>query len=208
MRLRHVPYFTVYTPTLSWTSASTISMEKILFSSFIFLVITFGVQAQMPDTRINWNPTPLTWQDFSGEPDPANRFHANTNTGISYSWSMKQIGEEVEFIYDVRSFFIPEKSWVKPGKTSDHLLVHEQLHFDISELHARKLRKAMYDFDVKKEKNIKPALQAIYKRTEGERHNMQKKFDAETRHSMNVEAQLKWQNYIQEELKKLEEFSS
>lgn len=121
---------------------------------------------------------------------------------------MKQLDDNIEFIYEVQSYFLPDQSWVKPDIDSPHLLIHEQLHFDITELHARKLRKAMEEFDIESTPNVKPALQAIYKNTEASRANMQKNFDTESRHSLNPEAQIKWQKLIKEELKKLEDFSS
>lgn len=182
-------------------------MKKIFLSTFLLLLPGLTVQAQLPDDRLPWSAEPLTWKDFSGSPDHSSPFKANTSSGISYYWSMKQSGEDIELLFEVKSFFIPGKSWVKAGEVSDNLLHHEQLHFDITELHARKLRKAVKEFDPKKTRNIKPALEAIYKRTEAERAAMQKKFDAETRHSMNKPAQLKWQKYVQEELEKLEDFS-
>lgn len=162
----------------------------------------------MPEKRMPWNSKPLTWDHFVGQPDPSNPFHANTSSGISYSWSMKTSGNETEFLYDIGAFFFPDESWVKHGKRTNNLLAHEQLHFDITELHARKLREAMEDFDLKKTKNVKPALQAIYQKTEAQRANMQKRFDVETRHSMDEVSQLKWQKFIQQELSKLEKFAS
>lgn len=183
-------------------------MKKAVYSTLFLFFLGLTTYAQLSDNIIIWNPQPLTWQDFSGDPDLSNPFHANTSSGISYSWSIKQSGDEIEFIHDVQSYFIPEKSWVKPGKQSPHLLEHEQLHFDITELHARKLRKAMKEFDIKSTKNIKPALQVIYRNIEASRANMQKRFDAESRHSIIPEAQLEWREFIKKELKELEEFSS
>ncbi len=74
---------------------------------------------------------------------------------------------------------------------SANLLAHEQLHFDITELFARKLRKAMVEFDFENSRNLRAALQALYKKTEMERALMQKKFDVETKHT----AQMKPHNW-------------
>ena len=182
-------------------------MKKAIFSSLLFFLFNLSVKAQLPGNRIPWTSEPLSWEQFLGKPDPANPFHANTSSGISYSWSMKQTGPSIEFIYEVQSYFLPGESWVKPGKNSAHLLAHEQLHFDITELHARKLRKAMQEFDVSTP-NLKPALQNLYKNIEASRAGMQKQFDAESRHSMDAEAQLRWQNSIKEEMEELEAYSS
>lgn len=151
----------------------------------------------------------LEWKDFIAVPNPGNPFSANTSSGISYGWSFKRTGNEApEFSYTVLAFFVPEKSWVRKGKEVAHLLQHEQLHFDITEIHARKLRKALQTFNAGNEKDIKGTLQKIYSRIESERKNMQELFDLETAHSQNVEAQLKWEQKIQQELEELKEFAS
>lgn len=183
-------------------------MKKVFFNLLFLFFLGFSVQAQLPENKRDWKSEPLTWKDFTGVPDITSSFHANTSSGLSYYWSMKSSSEGTEFLYEVASYFFPDQSWVRPGKETESLLAHEQLHFDITELHARKLRKAMEEFDIKKTTNIKPALQALYKGIEAERAAMQQKFDLETRHSMNEPAQLKWQKYVQEELLKLKEFSS
>lgn len=97
---------------------------------------------------------------------------------------------------------------MKDGSASPNLLAHEQLHFDITELFARKLRKALTEFDFDNARNLKADLQALYRNAEQERALMQQQFDVETRHSMNEAAQLEWQKYIKEELSKLKKFSS
>lgn len=182
-------------------------MKKGIFSSILFLLFGFSGFAQLTDERMPWQEEPLKWSDFRGTPDPSNPFHANTGSGISYSYSIRTSGTETEFNYEVISYFIPQNSWVKPGKTSEHLLAHEQLHFDITELHARKLRAYLEKVDVNS-KNLKKELESLYRQTEKERAEMQKKFDMETRHSQNRELQAGWQEIIREELQKLKDFSS
>ncbi|MHA6279935.1 DUF922 domain-containing protein [Salinimicrobium sp. CAU 1759] len=183
-------------------------MKKAILSSLFLLLISFGAQAQLDEERVGWKDNALTWKDFKATPDPTSPFSANTASGISYGWSMKGSATGKEYSYEVSSFFIPGKSWVKDGSASPNLLAHEQLHFDITELFARKLRKALAEFDFDNSRNLKADLQALYKNAEQERALMQQQFDVETRHSMNEAAQLEWQKYIKEELRKLEKFSS
>jgi hypothetical protein len=183
-------------------------MKKAILSCLLIFLISFGASAQMEDERLSWKENSLTWSDFEGAPDPNSPFSANTSSGIFYSWSMRGSSLGKKYKYEVASFFIPQKSWVKVGKASANLLAHEQLHFDITELFARKLRQEMVEFDFEKSKDVKSDLQALYKKMEMERALMQKKFDVETRHSMNEAAQLEWQKLVKEELKWLEQFSS
>lgn len=170
-------------------------------------MLSFVTQAQTEELRHGWEENALTWEDFQAPPDPNSPFTANTSSGISYSWSLKTSNLGKEYQFEVFSFFNPERSWVK-NTGSAHLLAHEQLHFDITELYARKLRKALAEFDFNKSKNVKVELQNIYKKLETERAAMQKKFDVETRHSMEEAAQFEWQQLVTEELKKFEDFSS
>lgn len=156
---------------------------------------------------MGWEANALTWEDFKAAPDPNSPFTANTSSGISYSWSLKTSILGKEYQYEVLSFFNPDRSWVK-NSGSAHLLAHEQLHFDITELCARKLRKALAEFDFRKTRNVKSELQDLYKKMEAERAAMQKKFDMETRHSMEEAAQLKWQQFVTQELQKFEDFAS
>ena len=180
-------------------------------NGFFLVLLSFSLSgwAQMPEEKIFWDTSaPLKWENFEGVPNPDNSFHANANSGISYSWSFKSSGKEVNFAYEVQSFFLPKGSWVKPGKTSAELLAHEQLHFDITELYARKLRKKLKEFDPEKVKDIKQYLRDLYQTLETERKVMQEKYDLETGHSQQESRQQEWQKKVQAEMAALKEFSS
>lgn len=172
-------------------------------------MFSYSAPAQMKEqVKLAWQENGLSWTDFQAQPDPESPFSANTSSGISYYWSMKGTAAGKEYLYEVTSYFLPENSWVKGGRGSETLLAHEQLHFDITELHARKLRKALAEFDFDNAGNLKSDLQQIYLKAEKERALMQDKFDRETKHSMYEAAQIKWQRLVKEELKKLAAYSS
>ena len=100
--------------------------------------------------------------------------------------------------YSVVSTFYPEGSWYLPQRVTPYILAHEQAHFDISELHARMLRKNLAG--KKFSKKIKSEIEAIYEQIEQKRRAMQTKFDAETDHSRNVEKEMQWENFIAQQL--------
>ncbi len=162
------------------------------------------------NTKIIWEENnKLSWEDFQGEPSNVIPYHANTSSGISYSWGLKGALNKFELTYDVESFFITDQSWVKPSYENDHLLKHEQLHFDISELFARKLREKLSKVDNSKlSKNSGGQLNKLYEDVAAERGLMQDQFDKETNHGSNKEAELKWQLKVVEELNKLAAFSN
>ncbi|WP_148783656.1 DUF922 domain-containing protein [Aquimarina intermedia] len=136
----------------------------------------------------------LDWSDFRGDPRLDNDFDASVNTGITYQWSYSKDKEAIELKYDVDSFCYPLLSWVKKGQMTDYLLAHEQLHFDISELHARIMRKRLKEY--KPGKNIRRDLNKMYKLVERMRTNMQEQYDIETDHSRNKESQKKWEEKV------------
>lgn len=181
------------------------------FYTFLFLLMVFiGATAQENPQKIYWKEAKLSWDDFKAKPIPDSPFHANTNAGLSYSWGLKNENGKIELNYEVRGFFNPNSSWVDPkSKTNDYLLQHEQLHFDITELHARKLRKKLAELRIEQlGKNPKSSLNKLYEDIEKERAAMQLKYDRESNHSINKEGEAKWQNFVKRELKKFENFNS
>ena len=75
---------------------------------------------------------------------------------------------------------------------------HEQTHFDISELHSRILRKRLDDATFSD--NLKPEIEAIYRKVEEERKATQDAFDRESDHSKNEAGEAKWEGYITQQL--------
>lgn len=182
-------------------------MKKWIFSiGFLLFVVAEGF-SQLPENKLTWQEQGLTWDDFKGVPDLENLFDANTNSGISYSWSLRSSEKEIEFLYSVETYFYPDLSWAKPEKRSVGLLSHEQLHFDITELHARKLRKAMKNYKLPVQEKVKSELRKMYRDVEFSRKQMQEQYDLETDHIQNPMAQRTWEIFISSELEKLKDFS-
>lgn len=168
---------------------------KLLFA-FLF---SFFLFPQDNSEKIFWKENQkLTWEDFKGKPIASSSFVASTNTGISFSYSYSIKNGTVDVEYSVESFFSPEGSWFIPEKVNVYILKHEQVHFDISELHARMLRKNLEGR--KFSKKVKSEIEGIYQQVEQKRRAMQTKFDAETDHSRNAEKEAFWQKYIANQL--------
>ena len=84
----------------------------------------------------------LTWNDFKGSPPKSASYpSAVSDTGFKYQLVCTNALLDV----DVAAFFSPSGSWVKPDGKTPELLRHEQGHFDMAELYALKLRKAILD---------------------------------------------------------------
>ena len=167
---------------------------------FISLLFSLLIFPQGNSEKLFWNENQkLSWQDFRGKPIASAGFVASTNTGMAFEYSYSIKNGNVNVDYSVASFFNPHGSWFIPQKVNPHILRHEQAHFDISELHARMLRK---NLEGKKfSKNIKKEIERIYQQVEQKRRQMQTKFDAESDHSRNLEKEHFWQKYIARQLK-------
>lgn len=155
--------------------------------------------------KIPWTEdVKLTWDDFKGRPDMRSPFVAMTSSGIVFSYQVASENGNLSLTTHVEAQFNPEMSWHKPDKVNDHVLQHEQGHFNITEIHARKLRKAFAEYKVTR--NYERELSAIFTRINRERQVMQDRYDKESNHSQNKEKEAEWQVFIHNELKKLQQW--
>ncbi|MFD1162973.1 MULTISPECIES: DUF922 domain-containing protein [Hwangdonia] len=173
----------------------------------VFLILCVFLCVQDEPT-LSWNESyKLSWADFKGAPNPKVSAVAITASGISFGFSVRETdGEVVGFSAEVFSHFYPEQSWYKSNLADNHVLGHEQLHFDITELHVRKFRQRISLLKVSN--HIKNELRQHNKTINNELAAMQDKYDAETNYSRDSENQAKWKSYIADELNKLSKYKS
>jgi hypothetical protein len=143
----------------------------------------------------------LSWADFKGAPNMSSPYKALTESTMTAEVS----GKNTEAHISIKTFFDKSRSWVKEIKT-DELLAHEQLHFDITELWARKFRQKLKGktFSIK---IFQRELKTIQSGIDKEDKAMQVEYDKETKHSEIAENQKKWEKNIKEELQKLNAFA-
>lgn len=191
--------------------------KKFLFAIIICLPIYINFSFQLKenselstskqkDEIIPWKAdATLTWSDFKGKPDKSSPYKAMTFSSIS---SNLLVFSEKELKIEISCHFIKNKSWKKAE--TDELLKHEQVHFDITELAARKMRQRLSLLKLKdlNQNNIKAKLDKIFNTSTKEQQQMNKKYDSETDHSINKKEQEEWEVKIQNELEKLNEFST
>ncbi|MGZ5190227.1 MAG: DUF922 domain-containing protein, partial [Flavisolibacter sp.] len=90
---------------------------------------------------------------------------------------------------------------------TDYILAHEQGHFDITEIYARKLNEALQNYEFNK-KTFKKDINQIYQSIVREKETFQKSYDEETDHSRNRNLHFDWLNTIQKLLEETEGFGS
>lgn len=144
----------------------------------------------------------LAWKDFMGNPPSGVPWGAMTSSGFSFNTSVNINGDNIDITVGIFTFFNKHDSWKKPDINSDYHLEHEQHHFDITRLYAQKLleeiRKANFTSS-----NIKQLLNSFFDKVYNENIAMQHQYDAETKNSMDVQEQTKWNQKISDEIGKL-----
>jgi len=146
----------------------------------------------------------LTWKDFQGKPQPGVPWGAMTSSGFSFNSSINMDGNNIDITVGIFTFFIKHDSWKKPDINSDYHLEHEQHHFDITRLHAQKLLEEIGKASFTSS-NIKQLLNSIFDKVYDENIAMQHQYDAETKNSMDVQGQTRWNQKISNEIEKLKD---
>jgi len=169
---------------------------------FIFLVFgLFGFQPEQDYETISWRADHrLSWEDFKGDIPSSAHAAATTASGITYRFSTTGTRDHINVDFQIETHFYPNQSWYQPALCDEIILSHEQLHFDISELFARKLRKELNETSYT-HKNVKAKVRSIYRKNNEALSDFQNKYDDETNFSRNREQQLLWNKKIAAALK-------
>nr|WP_321222968.1 DUF922 domain-containing protein [uncultured Psychroserpens sp.] len=178
-------------------------LPRLLIVFFFFLKL-----APNDEVTITWSDSKkLTWADFKGAVQHNTDAVAVTASGITFSFSVSQSnGEYVDFNATAHAHFYPEKSWYLKDKGNSHILAHEQLHFDITELHVRQLRYYISRLTVSQ--NIKQELRDLHEQANKNLAIMQSAYDTQSNNSINAEQQIIWSKFVKTELDKYKAYRS
>ena len=160
-------------------------------------VASLSAQATNP---IEWGADrKLKWEDFKGTPDPSSPKDAVSAVFVTHTWNCDYYGN---FTFTVTAIFEPDNSWVKPSAKSDALLGHEQGHFDLAEVYARKLRKALADLKdpCKDLQRTGQTIDKLAADNEGDLLKEQKKYDDQTNDGTDAKKQGQWADRIKRDL--------
>lgn len=172
---------------------------KLLSLCMVFLIAS---SFQSNDNVIVWSKTrKLTWNDFQG-----NISHDKTHETINvYKESEEDAARSRVAIalyfqckgskanHTVRAEFEKNNSWYYANHKTEAVLRHEQLHFDITELYARKLRTKLASL---KNPCDKSSVGTVYQANENAFVEFTKQYDIETSHGVNKQKQSEWETKI------------
>jgi hypothetical protein len=134
----------------------------------------------------------LTWSDFQGRPPTEGPEGAKTAYTLYSAWRCRRGAFEFRVIVGFR----PRQSWVKTVVLNDPVerqtaLDHEQTHFDLGEVHARKMRQ-VFGALVHPCRKTDAELAALWRQLSHEEEEEQHRYDNETNHGLLAAQQAEW----------------
>jgi hypothetical protein len=134
----------------------------------------------------------LAWDDFQGSPPSVGAEGAKISYTLYSGWKCR--GDVFEF--RVIAGFRPRQSWVKAIVLNDStqrrtVLGHEQTHFDLAEVYARRMQRAFGDL-ARPCAKTDAELSALAQRLAQEEKAEQRRYDAETDHGLLADQQGAW----------------
>lgn len=179
------------------TYSKTISIVIILF------LCGFRTQNSIYPEQVDWDT------HFLAKPDRLSPHAALTVTNWHYSYSSKISGNNLHIDFKFSGGIVPSQSWVKPDKIrvrkiSRQLLNHEQGHVNINFL-LLKEGEIQIRFQKYTVSNYKRLIQANANKIGKYYSDMQDRYDVETKHGTDIEAQARWDDYIRSEMNRYED---
>lgn len=162
---------------------------------------TPGLAQSGKEEMLDWREDrKLTWADYKASPERDSDAAASTTTYLLIDYYISRNN----FSYKIESRFSKSRSWGL--HRTDYILAHEQGHFDIAEVFARKLNKRMseYRFNLR---TYEKDLRQIYEEVTNEKLEMQNRYDRETNHSINKVQQAAWLKKIADMLREYADFA-
>lgn len=173
-----------------------------LITAFLFsaLLCTDG---HRESNSLQWDAArKLAWNDFKSTPDNNSSNAALTSSTVSFKYNYDS---EKGFGYTIACLFEKNSSWGRVK--TDYILSHEQGHFDIAEIFARKLNKTAKAYSFNKA-TARQDVPAIYQQIMKDLAAMQQQYDDETNYSRDKEEQAAWKIKIKNELDQLKAYAN
>lgn len=173
-------------------------LKNIALIFFCVIALAFTPHERISPQTIDWDT------HFRANPDPNSNYAAVTSTIWQYGYHSTIRGNNLQLDFNFLGGIDVNKSWVKREKirnrtASQQLLNHEQGHVYINFLLLKKgeyiLKNQGYTVQ-----NYKRLVDRTAKDIGKFYNDMQQRYDVETKHGMDIEAQQKWDSFFESEL--------
>ncbi len=167
------------------------------------LILKDVLPADQTDTVFYQPDKKLTWYDFQGKSNrPGSKYAAAVFSSMSYEGSSKMEDNYLQATISLKVFMVRSMSWGRDEARNNYTLAHEQTHFDITRIVAERFKERMKKLDLTIE-DYDSQIQYEFLEAFREMNTEQEKYDSETRHGLNTEAQADWTRKVQAEITRI-----
>lgn len=185
-----------------WMDENYDKNPKLIKSINLIVKPDYSLENPEKGDTIFWSPTrKMTWNDFKGEMPRSTKFSAQIFNNFEYLAPLKLEDGILTIDLQMKVYMLKSMSWTSSTSLSDYSIAHEQLHFDLTKLVVERFKeKAKQILTVD---NYDSELQLLFIEMYREMNKIQKNYDDETNHSINVFEQQKWQSSTIEKMRNL-----
>lgn len=152
---------------------------------YITLLVVFSAYSNAGNQDILWSGSAsVSWEAYQQIETTTEHYDAVTATAIDFSYTQM----ESQILIEIQAIFDTQESWVKASAKTDQLLNHERLHFDITEVYARKLRFMIQNNEL----NSVNDLNTYYDVVMRDLIFAQEEYDMVSHHALNRDGQSEW----------------
>lgn len=173
--------------------------------------ILFSINSSYAQKKVEWTETTeVTLESFKGTApemveDNVQQYLFSCTWQFNFQMANIQFAFSKNFNKYVEAFYYPNQSWIEEGELTKDLLLMANLDFDITELFARKFRKAIYE--KKKVDSSVNMMNTISEEINYEHVNYRAKIESELRATDNIEEVVaKYDKEVNEGIQSLNEF--
>lgn len=166
------------------------------------LVINSDYQIENPEKgdTIFWSPTrKMSWTDFTGTMPKMTKYSAQIFNNFEYIAPLNLENGILTINLQMKAYMLKSGSWTSSASLSEYSIAHEQVHFDLTKIVVERFKqeaKSILTVD-----NYNSELQMLFIEMYREMNRLQKEYDDESNHSVNILEQQKWQQFVDGELK-------
>lgn len=183
-----------------WMGENYDKNPKLIKSLKVAFRSDYEIDSPQKGDTIFWSPNhKMTWTDFGGMMPKSSKYSAQIFNNFEYFAPLNLTDGELTINLQMKVYMLKSGSWTSSMALSDYSIAHEQLHFDITKLIVERFKqkaKEILTID-----NYDSELQLLFIEMYREMNRLQKEYDDESNHSINVGGQMKWQTQISEELR-------
>jgi hypothetical protein len=183
-----------------WMKENYDKNQKLIRSLKLIINSDYLMENPEKGDTIFWSPTrKMTWADFTGTMPKSSRYSAQIFNNFEYFAPLELADGVLSIHLKMKVYMLKSGSWTSSTNLSEYSIAHEQVHFDLTKIVVERFKqkaKAILTVD-----NYDSELQLLFIEMYREMNRLQKEYDDESNHSINVLGQQKWQQFVDVELR-------